>query len=176
MSDRFQDSTLSDSAPERVASHRGQLLDRQRPAQCARGPLCVHSTELTTSPPLERRAYGERGRAGAWCIEHSRAKALGGTDHINNLYPSCFNCNERKGRHFTRRAFRRKVAGERTELRNLRGEVTIARLKLYVPIAALAGFLVGPAIAKALGLTLPALVCALIAAAAGALLALGQDP
>jgi hypothetical protein len=45
--------------------------------------------------------YGVRTSPGGWLMEHSRAKARGGTDHPNNLYPSCYSCNERKG---TRRA------------------------------------------------------------------------
>ena len=30
--------------------------------------------------------YGIYGAKGAWHIEHSKAKANGGTDHLNNLY------------------------------------------------------------------------------------------
>ena len=41
--------------------------------------------------------YGKRGAKGAWHIEHSKAKANGGTDHLNNLFPACISCNEDKG-------------------------------------------------------------------------------
>ena len=41
--------------------------------------------------------YGELGSGGAWEVDHSLAKALGGSDHLNNLYPSCVPCNRYKG-------------------------------------------------------------------------------
>lgn len=41
--------------------------------------------------------YGKYGAKGAWHIEHSIAKANGGTDHLNNLYPACISCNLAKG-------------------------------------------------------------------------------
>lgn len=41
-----------------------------------------------------RGKYGERG---AWHVEHTKAKANGGTDHLNNLKPSCIACNLEKG-------------------------------------------------------------------------------
>jgi hypothetical protein len=41
--------------------------------------------------------YGKRDRRGAWAVEHSVSKANGGTDHLNNLFPSCYACNEEKG-------------------------------------------------------------------------------
>ncbi len=41
--------------------------------------------------------YGLPNRRGAWEVEHSRPKSKGGTDHLNNLYPACINCNRQKG-------------------------------------------------------------------------------
>ncbi len=41
--------------------------------------------------------YAQPNERGAWEIEHSRARALGGSDHLNNLYPACINCNRDKG-------------------------------------------------------------------------------
>ncbi|MBL7739074.1 MAG: HNH endonuclease [Chitinophagaceae bacterium] len=41
--------------------------------------------------------YGIRGAKGAWHIEHSVAKARGGTNHGNNLYAACISCNLEKG-------------------------------------------------------------------------------
>ncbi|TWJ04955.1 HNH endonuclease [Mucilaginibacter frigoritolerans] len=41
--------------------------------------------------------YGIYGAKGAWHIEHSKAKANGGTDHLNNLYAACIACNLEKG-------------------------------------------------------------------------------
>lgn len=46
--------------------------------------------------------YGERGSRGAWEVEHSRARAKGGTDHGNNLKPACIPCNRSKGALTTR--------------------------------------------------------------------------
>jgi len=36
------------------------------------------------------------GRA-AWEVEHSRPRAKGGMDHLNNLYAACIRCNREKG-------------------------------------------------------------------------------
>jgi len=41
--------------------------------------------------------HGIWGANGAWHIEHSKAKAYGGTDHLNNLFPACILCNIEKG-------------------------------------------------------------------------------
>ena len=41
--------------------------------------------------------YGARGEHGAWVIDHSIPKSKGGTDHMNNLFPACCDCNEEKG-------------------------------------------------------------------------------
>lgn len=46
---------------------------------------------------LARRNYGKHGQRGAWEIEHSVARARGGSDHGNNLYPACIGCNRTKG-------------------------------------------------------------------------------
>lgn len=41
--------------------------------------------------------YALPGKKGAWEVEHSRPRAKGGTDHLNNLYPACISCNRDKG-------------------------------------------------------------------------------
>jgi len=41
--------------------------------------------------------YGKNGEKGSWHIEHSKPKAKGGTDHLNNLLPACIPCNLKKG-------------------------------------------------------------------------------
>ena len=46
---------------------------------------------------LARKNYGVLSRRGAWEIEHSNAKANGGSNHLNNLYPACISCNRSKG-------------------------------------------------------------------------------
>ena len=33
---------------------------------------------------------------GGWEIDHSKPKADGGTEHINNLQPMCWECNRKK--------------------------------------------------------------------------------
>ncbi len=41
--------------------------------------------------------YGRHGRKASWHVEHSVARARGGTDHLNNLFPACIDCNLDKG-------------------------------------------------------------------------------
>lgn len=41
--------------------------------------------------------YGMPGARGSWQVDHSRPKARGGTDHFNNLYAICPECNLKKG-------------------------------------------------------------------------------
>jgi 5-methylcytosine-specific restriction endonuclease McrA len=41
--------------------------------------------------------YAQSEQKGAWEVEHSRPRAKGGTDHLNNLYPACISCNRDKG-------------------------------------------------------------------------------
>lgn len=48
--------------------------------------------------------YGKCGRKGVWQVEHSRAKANGGTNHPNNLFAACTRCNQEKGIVTTRTA------------------------------------------------------------------------
>lgn len=46
---------------------------------------------------LSRTNYGVHGAKGAWHVDHSKAKANGGTHHMNNLFPACISCNIEKG-------------------------------------------------------------------------------
>ncbi len=41
--------------------------------------------------------YGRPGAKASWHVEHSVARARGGTDHLNNLLPACIVCNLDKG-------------------------------------------------------------------------------
>ena len=41
--------------------------------------------------------YGRPGAKASWHVEHSVARARGGTDHLNNLFPACIDCNLDKG-------------------------------------------------------------------------------
>lgn len=40
--------------------------------------------------------HGNRNGHGGWAIDHSIPAAQGGTDHMNNLFPACYECNEDK--------------------------------------------------------------------------------
>ncbi len=46
---------------------------------------------------LSFKNHGKHGAHAAWHIEHSKARAKGGTDHGNNLFPACIDCNLNKG-------------------------------------------------------------------------------
>lgn len=48
--------------------------------------------------------YGQFGSRGAWEVEHSVARARGGTNRRNNLYPACIPCNRAKRDGTTRSA------------------------------------------------------------------------
>lgn len=48
--------------------------------------------------------YGQFGRRGAWEVEHSNARANGGTHSLNNLYAAHIRCNRSKGKCSTRSA------------------------------------------------------------------------
>ena len=41
--------------------------------------------------------YGAIGRRGAWEVDHIIQMSGGVTDHINNLFPACVQCNGEKG-------------------------------------------------------------------------------
>lgn len=53
---------------------------------------------------LASKNYGIRYTKGAWEVEHSIPKAKGGSDHLNNLYPACIECNRDKKTSSTRSA------------------------------------------------------------------------
>jgi len=46
---------------------------------------------------LSFKNHGKIGTKGAWHVEHSIPKYNNGSDHLNNLYPSCIKCNIEKG-------------------------------------------------------------------------------
>jgi hypothetical protein len=53
---------------------------------------------------LARRNYGKTGMRGAWQVEHSVPRSKGGTDHLNNLFAACVDCNLNKSNMTTRTA------------------------------------------------------------------------
>jgi len=40
--------------------------------------------------------YGSPGARAAWNVDHSRARARGGSDRLSNLLPACISCNSSK--------------------------------------------------------------------------------
>ncbi len=48
--------------------------------------------------------YGLLGLKGAWEVEHSNPKSIGGTNRLNNLYAACISCNRSKNNNSTRSA------------------------------------------------------------------------
>lgn len=46
---------------------------------------------------LAYRNYAAVGARGAWEVDHSRARARGGSDCAANLFPACISCNREKG-------------------------------------------------------------------------------
>ena len=47
---------------------------------------------------LALKNYGKSGTRGAWNVDHSKAQANDGTNHLNNLFPACIACNSSKGK------------------------------------------------------------------------------
>ena len=41
--------------------------------------------------------YGYQNGKGSWEVDHSKPVSKGGSDHLNNLVPSCVSCNRTKG-------------------------------------------------------------------------------
>ncbi len=88
--------------------------------------------------------YGLFGEKGAWEVEHSNARARGGTDRLNNLYAACIACNRGKGAMTTRairaREGRRLAPLSREKRAAARRENAIIRGTLgFIGAAALAG-------------------------------------
>lgn len=99
------------------------------------------------------------GEKGAWEVEHSNARARGGTDRLNNLYAACISCNRSKGTVTTRTARRRE--GRQTAPLS-REKEKVARTENAV-LGGGAGFIVG----AALGGTPLGLLLLLLGAAIG---------
>jgi 5-methylcytosine-specific restriction endonuclease McrA len=41
--------------------------------------------------------YGKSKERGSWEVDHSIPLSRGGTDNLNNLFPTCTDCNREKG-------------------------------------------------------------------------------
>jgi len=101
--------------------------------------------------------YGAFGEKGAWEVEHSNARAVGGTDRLNNLYAAHISCNRCKGTVTTRTA----RAWEGRRRAPLSREKRKAAKRENAFLGGAVGFLAGTAIAGTglgvLGLSIGAL-------------------
>ena len=61
------------------------------------GGYCYHCEKK-----LSWKNYGKLNSRDCWEIDHSLPKSKGGTDHLNNLVPSCIPCNREKSNLTTR--------------------------------------------------------------------------
>lgn len=103
--------------------------------------------------------YGRNGSSGAWHVEHSRPRALGGTNHGNNLYAACIPCNLAKGTYHTRTA--------RGWNGNTRAPYSAAKLKAKRETNTAGGALIGAGLGLLLGGPVGALVVGLLGGAIG---------
>jgi len=98
--------------------------------------------------------YGAHGRRGAWEIDHSRARANGGSNHGNNLLAACTSCNRSKGKGSTRTArasrdYKAAPLSKRKKVNNsIGGGLIGTAASLFVPpqyrlLVAIVGGLVG---------------------------------
>lgn len=103
--------------------------------------------------------YGRHGQNGAWHVEHSRPRSLGGTDHGNNLYAACIPCNLAKGTFHTRTA--------RGWHGNTRAPYSAVRLKAKRETNTAGGALIGAGLGLLLGGPIGALVVGFLGGAIG---------
>ena len=99
--------------------------------------------------------YAIPGGRGAWEVEHSIARAVGGTDHLNNLFPACIRCNRTKGTRASKAARiqhgRKRAPLSRDRKENIRGSNALAGIGLGAIVGGLLGGLPGAFIGGALG-------------------------
>jgi hypothetical protein len=103
--------------------------------------------------------YNSPGSRTAWHVDHSIPRARGGTDHLNNLFPACIDCNSYKGTITSRtargvygltRAPRSIAAQERLRARHARNGAAAGGVAGFV-VAGPPGALVGAAIGAVIG-------------------------
>jgi 5-methylcytosine-specific restriction endonuclease McrA len=103
--------------------------------------------------------YAIQGAKGAWEVEHSCARANGGTDRLCNLYAACIACNRSKGTRTTRsvRAWNGTTraplsVAKRREAKRSRAlaaaTLGFAAGSVFGPLGALTGALVGAAMGE----------------------------
>jgi 5-methylcytosine-specific restriction endonuclease McrA len=88
--------------------------------------------------------YGAIEGKGCWEVEHSHARAKGGQDHFNNLFPACVQCNRDKSTYTPKTA--RALHGEMTAPLSITGRIRAKRKKAIkgAIIGGAAGSLLGP--------------------------------
>lgn len=107
--------------------------------------------------------YGIVGSRGAWEVDHSVARARGGTDHGNNLYACCIPCNRAKGTLNSRR-IRKENGKKRVPLSSLkRSEARVSNAAGGAILGGIVGSIMGP-------------IGAIVGAAFGAKVGMSQNP
>lgn len=101
--------------------------------------------------------HGVRGSKGAWHIDHSLAKANGGTDHLNNLKPACIRCNEDKGTSSIRSARSKNGHTRAPYSKAKREKVRKSNVITGVVIGGMIGAIAGP-LGAAIGATLGGII------------------
>lgn len=91
---------------------------------------------------LAFRNYGQFGSRGSWEVDHSNARARGGSNHQRNLLPACITCNRSK-QHRTTRSVRRLFGHSRAPLSR---EARERRTDVNILAGLGAGALVGAAL------------------------------
>lgn len=108
--------------------------------------------------------YGVFGAKGAWEVEHSLARALGGTHHGNNKYAACISCNSEKSHRWSTRTMRARNGRSRAPLSiKQRREAKQTQALAGAALLGIAGYAFGP-------------VGALIGAAIGVAIGGKQNP
>jgi hypothetical protein len=88
--------------------------------------------------------YGVQGMRGCWHVEHSTPKCNGGSDHLNNLYAACINCNLEKGTLHTKTIRSRNKLSRAPYSRNKRERIREENTVGGMIAGGLAGASIGP--------------------------------
>jgi 5-methylcytosine-specific restriction endonuclease McrA len=93
---------------------------------------------------LARTNYGKVNARGGWEVDHSVARAAGGTDHGNNLRAACTPCNRSKQDGSTRTARARHGQTRAPNSRAKRAEKKVANTWIGAGLGGAAGLIFGP--------------------------------
>lgn len=93
---------------------------------------------------LYRANYALQGERGAWEVEHSVPRSMGGTDTLRNLKPACIACNREKGVISTR-AIRARSGRSRAPMSAAKRSEKRTENAIAGGLLGAAGFLVNPA-------------------------------